>query len=744
MFVKQWLREFLAIDWVSSRDRLRARQYRTPGLEKWKVFEIAAALPLLLHLSLALFFVGLCFFTAAIDNHIGQSTLPLVCAWGVFVLATIVAPLVSPRCPFKIRLLKSAMQAGRTILRRPLATICNMHIKKEEMTVVKSDAWQDDLDILFSLDQDMGRDDEILTMIWSILNSSNPSPQVVMDFLLGVLSCRSLKVSSGDEAPSRRGKRHLSDVFDTSGLSRASWSMAIDIASTLLQQPSSKEAGNFVIADWTSEAIYLLLSPASPAYAFPPSVFKLLSNEAALRTVLSVIMEMKNVPYDAIGLISQAFLLHTSSNVHGLRFTASLTHPLVGLDGLQVELWQSLTRAAVHIVRCNFGRPPADHHVQSVLALVLSTSTRHPLPSELKTVASDDTWFLSMLRCLHGLKQESPEARIASLSTLLSFRSVTHPRKSGSPAFPWKIAHQPLPADALHIIHAEANAALADGWQYLQVIPSAPDPSMGLVVPSNPAAAQTPSVDPKPQWAVDAVATLLLTLPSTEIGSIESSLVLRLSSALRDPAASSVLGFRACYAAHGLAKHIQPVDKFDFVPMSEQLIKIVKNNRALPCGISILALYATLLRGKLEKLTPSGLSASQSPWEWPLWMMLKHHREFLAFLRVQPIVDDLWTYLAASTQDHFLVPQNAAVPDTMRSLLEFALGDKAKREVALTHWTSPSAIRWLTSRDALRLFASVHRRERIIDVYNPQQQQFLVDVLVNALSDGPAGKIKCL
>ncbi|KIP02013.1 hypothetical protein PHLGIDRAFT_54537, partial [Phlebiopsis gigantea 11061_1 CR5-6] len=59
MLVKQWLREYLAIERVSPQERLRARLYRNPAMVQWKVFEIAAILPLLLQVSLGLFFVGL-------------------------------------------------------------------------------------------------------------------------------------------------------------------------------------------------------------------------------------------------------------------------------------------------------------------------------------------------------------------------------------------------------------------------------------------------------------------------------------------------------------------------------------------------------------------------------------------------------------------------------------------------------------------------------------------------------------
>ncbi|GJE95355.1 hypothetical protein PsYK624_115390 [Phanerochaete sordida] len=113
MLVKQWLNEYVAMDWITPEEQLRARQFRHRGLEDWKVYEIAAMLPLLLHVSLGLFFVGLCFYTAAANDLIGRSTFPLVAGWAFFALLSIIAPLASPRCPYKIAIFKSALRVGR-------------------------------------------------------------------------------------------------------------------------------------------------------------------------------------------------------------------------------------------------------------------------------------------------------------------------------------------------------------------------------------------------------------------------------------------------------------------------------------------------------------------------------------------------------------------------------------------------------------------------------------------------------
>ncbi|KAI0338035.1 hypothetical protein BDW22DRAFT_1338734, partial [Trametopsis cervina] len=102
ILVKQWIREYLAVKHVSPQARLRIRHFRKPGLEDWHVYGIASLLPLIIQLALALFFVGLCFFTLHIDTSIGYTTIPLVAMWALFFLFTALAPSISPRCPYKI------------------------------------------------------------------------------------------------------------------------------------------------------------------------------------------------------------------------------------------------------------------------------------------------------------------------------------------------------------------------------------------------------------------------------------------------------------------------------------------------------------------------------------------------------------------------------------------------------------------------------------------------------------------
>ena len=60
ILVKQWFHEFMAQGTQDPTYRIRIRFFRSKGLERWQVFEIAAALPLLLQIALLLFFVADC------------------------------------------------------------------------------------------------------------------------------------------------------------------------------------------------------------------------------------------------------------------------------------------------------------------------------------------------------------------------------------------------------------------------------------------------------------------------------------------------------------------------------------------------------------------------------------------------------------------------------------------------------------------------------------------------------------
>ncbi|KAI0340811.1 hypothetical protein BDW22DRAFT_1299146, partial [Trametopsis cervina] len=101
IFVKQWLRAYLAFSTASPQGQLRARQFRHAGMETWRVYGIAASLPLLIQVALGLFFIGLCYFTAEVDESIGKTTFILIAGWGFMTFAILICPVFSSGCAYK-------------------------------------------------------------------------------------------------------------------------------------------------------------------------------------------------------------------------------------------------------------------------------------------------------------------------------------------------------------------------------------------------------------------------------------------------------------------------------------------------------------------------------------------------------------------------------------------------------------------------------------------------------------------
>lgn len=214
MLVKQWLREFLATENPSPQARLRIRHYRYPGLQQWKVFEIAAILPLLQQLALALFFIGLCYFTASVHASVGYTSLPLVAGWAFCVLIVTFLPTIFPRCPYKTALIRTLHvriahlleSCGRLLyssrilryfrdnyhlqwLWRFYTSLARHLSKHDERSVVKRD--DADLDILADVDALQSNDELLGTSIFDALQQvRDPGWDDLMRFVRQVLGHR--------------------------------------------------------------------------------------------------------------------------------------------------------------------------------------------------------------------------------------------------------------------------------------------------------------------------------------------------------------------------------------------------------------------------------------------------------------------------------------------------------------------------------------------------------------------------
>ncbi|KAJ7595586.1 ankyrin repeat-containing domain protein [Mycena floridula] len=105
VLIKQWLQAYSSVTQGSAMQRALIRQFRITGIEKWKVPEIIGVLPLILHASLAAFFVGLALFVRQL-NH---SFLWIVVSIGTITfsayLGSIILPAIWIQCPYRISVL---------------------------------------------------------------------------------------------------------------------------------------------------------------------------------------------------------------------------------------------------------------------------------------------------------------------------------------------------------------------------------------------------------------------------------------------------------------------------------------------------------------------------------------------------------------------------------------------------------------------------------------------------------------
>lgn len=96
ILVKQWIREHMALNdggWRFCLNRW--------GMTRYRVYEIAACLPLLLQLALILFFAGLVLFVHTFNPFIGWLVSATVIPWFVGFSASIIASMLDPSCPYR-------------------------------------------------------------------------------------------------------------------------------------------------------------------------------------------------------------------------------------------------------------------------------------------------------------------------------------------------------------------------------------------------------------------------------------------------------------------------------------------------------------------------------------------------------------------------------------------------------------------------------------------------------------------
>ncbi len=100
VLVKQWLHHYAVLPSGTPRDRSLVRQFRYAGFRKWHVQVIIGLLPVVIHLALTIFLVGLVVFLHPLHAVLSW----IICAGTIVVYGTYMAaavlPILFPQCPY--------------------------------------------------------------------------------------------------------------------------------------------------------------------------------------------------------------------------------------------------------------------------------------------------------------------------------------------------------------------------------------------------------------------------------------------------------------------------------------------------------------------------------------------------------------------------------------------------------------------------------------------------------------------
>ncbi|KIY63855.1 hypothetical protein CYLTODRAFT_381628 [Cylindrobasidium torrendii FP15055 ss-10] len=101
VLAKQWIRQYMSTVTGTPRERALIRQYRLDGVVQWRVQAIIGVLPILLHISLILFLVGIVIFLAPLNGAMAWVTGSITFLATILYLAASVFPVFVLQCPYR-------------------------------------------------------------------------------------------------------------------------------------------------------------------------------------------------------------------------------------------------------------------------------------------------------------------------------------------------------------------------------------------------------------------------------------------------------------------------------------------------------------------------------------------------------------------------------------------------------------------------------------------------------------------
>ncbi|KAF8915696.1 hypothetical protein CPB85DRAFT_398091 [Mucidula mucida] len=118
VLVKPWLRHYASLPSGTPGARSHIRHYRFMGLEKWRVSVIIGLLPIIMNISLTLFFVGLILFFVPLQTSLASVISAITLTVTVLYFVSNAMPIFYPQCPYQTPLtdfVYRAFQAASSI-----------------------------------------------------------------------------------------------------------------------------------------------------------------------------------------------------------------------------------------------------------------------------------------------------------------------------------------------------------------------------------------------------------------------------------------------------------------------------------------------------------------------------------------------------------------------------------------------------------------------------------------------------
>jgi hypothetical protein len=164
VLVKQWIQNYISALAGDVQGRVHTRQFRYNGLDQWHVRAVIGLLPVMMHLSLCIFFIGLVIFLKPLDGVITWIVCSLASiSYGLYVVSNTI-PMLLLNCPFRTPVSEYSFRMYSFIFRqvlKPFTPSSSSTLTLKEMETETREKIHDELDSS--------------SFMWLTQNSSSPT-----------------------------------------------------------------------------------------------------------------------------------------------------------------------------------------------------------------------------------------------------------------------------------------------------------------------------------------------------------------------------------------------------------------------------------------------------------------------------------------------------------------------------------------------------------------------------------------